>query len=137
MLLEPKVPENYKLELIDKALTKYEYKMSDPSKFNREDLQKFFDKHFKLQVHRSILTEGIYFSRGENLDKSTKNNRQKLLRWLSLRLPTLLQQQNVRENKVFDRKDVLANQVNLKQQYPKDDISEKALFATTQLKKIA
>lgn len=90
MVKNQRIPDHIKRQVISKCLEVYEAKMFDRVRFGRKDLKKFLKKFFNLSIIHSVATEGIFFCRGEMMEKSEGCDRDRILDWLVLRLPTLL-----------------------------------------------
>ena len=64
--------------------------MHDPSKFGRKELRNYMLKYQKLHITEVVAIEGILFCRGQKLEESMSYSRERLVEWLTVKLPGLL-----------------------------------------------
>ena len=107
LVMDQRMPDPVKRGIISKQLEQYESRMFDRIRFGRKDLINFLKKFFGLSIIYSVATEGIFFCRGEKLEKSSDCDRDKLLDWLILRLPTLLIFKERKEQTKKERKETV------------------------------
>jgi len=67
--------------------------MMPVQKLSRDDLKQFIKKQYDVKCSHKMATEAIFFCRGEDLEKSTYFDRNRLLDWLVERLPTIMKSQ--------------------------------------------
>lgn len=66
--------------------------------FGREALREFLQQEFKVEPSQLTLIEGIHYCRGSLMEKSKNFDRDKLLKWLAMQLPILVESQSAKES---------------------------------------
>lgn len=78
-------------------------------------MKRWFKRQYNLKCTHGVATEGIFFARGEAMEKSTNGcDREKLLDWCVHRLPNLLLSQQTQERAQLEKSETLAGKARFR-----------------------
>ena len=119
-------------DFINKKLTHFEkYCLYKFDNFGRDALREFLETTYSVKVSELTVIEGIHYCRGSQMERSSTFDREKLLGWLVVQIPILLESQAIQE---YQRAE-LKEKISKPSVEPPDDIDVDEVVRSAQYNK--